>query len=228
MKVLQGKGEDRFSQEREAMVQEQLITRGIHDGRVLEAFRKVKRELFVPENMVGSAYDDSPLPIGEGQTISQPYMVALMTEALGLKGGEKVLEIGTGSGYQTAILCELARDVYSVERLPTLAERARKILEECGYRVHLKVGDGSLGWPEFAPYEAIVVTAGGPKIPESLLRQLKDGGRLVMPVGDRFIQELLVVTRSGQRLEKQSLGGCKFVPLKGKEGWDSTGEEEYQ
>jgi len=219
MRISGGRKENNFQQQREMMVKEQLIARGICDARVLEAFRKVQRELFVPENLRGSAYEDGPLPIGEGQTISQPYMVALMTEALRLKGGEKVLEIGTGSGYQAAILCELGCQVYSVERLESLAERARETLKKCGYKFCLRVGDGTAGWKEFAPYDAIVVTAAGPKIPESLLAQLKDEGRLVMPVGDRFIQDLILVTRQGKTFQQENLGGCQFVPLKGKEGW---------
>ncbi len=219
MRISGSRKGNNFQQQREMMVKEQLVARGICDTRVLEAFRKVQRELFVPENLRDCAYEDGPLPIGEGQTISQPYMVALMTEALRLKGGEKVLEIGTGSGYQAAILCELGCQVYSVERLESLAERAREILKKCGYEFCLRVGDGTDGWKEFAPYDAIVVTAAGPKIPESLLAQLKDGGRLVMPVGDRFIQDLILVTRQGKTFHQENLGGCQFVPLKGKEGW---------
>ncbi len=202
------------------MVKDQLIARGIKDKKVISAFLKVPREEFVPENLREYAYDDGPLPIGEGQTISQPYIVALMTECLNLKGDEKVLEIGTGSGYQAAILAEIGCKVYSIERIPVLAERAKRILEKLNYNVKIKIGDGTIGWEEYAPYDRIIVTAAGPEIPDSLISQLSEnGGRLVMPVGDRFVQDLILVIKNGEKLEKINLGGCQFVPLIGKEAW---------
>ncbi len=209
-----------FERLRKKMVETQLIPRGIKDKKVIEAFLTVPREKFVPENLKESAYDDTPLPIGEGQTISQPYIVALMTELLQLKGGEKVLEIGTGSGYQAAILSEIGCEVYSVERIPSLAKRAGKILQQLGYIVKIKIGDGTLGWEEYAPYDGIIVTAAGPKIPQSLLTQLKEGGRIVMPVGDLFTQDLIRITKVKGKFIKENFGGCQFVPLKGKEGWN--------
>lgn len=205
---------------RERMVTEQLIWRGISDPRVLEVFRKVLRHKFVPPTLQDIAYSDHPLPVGEGQTISQPYMVALMTEKLGLTGDEKVLEIGTGSGYQAAILLELAREVYSVERYKTLADKAEEILKELGYKnIKIKVGDGTIGWEEHAPYDGIIVTAGAPDIPKSLLSQLNENGRLVIPVGGRFSQVLTLVEKKKDRFTTQDICGCVFVPLIGKEGW---------
>jgi len=202
------------------MVQEQLIPRGITDRRVLEALVKVPRHLFVPEALWHQAYSDRPLPIGYGQTISQPYIVALMTEALELQGDERVLEVGTGSGYQAAILAELAKQVYSVERMPELARRARRILDRLGYgNVLIRVGDGSKGWPERAPFDAIIVTAGAPKVPKALLQQLKVGGRMVIPVGDEHSQELLKIVRLKDGFQQEELGGCRFVKLIGEEGW---------
>jgi len=204
---------------RKNMVKTQLIPRGIKDKKVINAFLKVPREKFIPIELRKFAYDDSPLPIGEGQTISQPYIVAFMTELLELKGGEKILEIGTGSGYQSAILCEIGCDVYSVERIPILAERAKKIFEQLNYRVKVKIGDGTLGWKEYSPYDRIIVTAGGPKIPDELLFQLKDGGKLVMPVGDMFSQDIIRITKINNKFIKENFGPCQFVPLKGKNGW---------
>lgn len=205
------------------MVKEQLIPRGIKDPRVLEAMRKVPRHLFVDEALQNQAYSDRPLLIGEKQTISQPYMVALMTEALELKGDEKVLEIGTGSGYQTAILAELAEKVYSIERLRSLSQKARKILDKLQYfNVVLKVGDGTLGWPEYAPFDAIIVTAGAPKVPEPLIEQLAEGGRLVIPVGDSYTQELLKIVKTPEGIEKKGLTICRFVDLIGKYGWKES------
>jgi len=205
---------------RKKMVQEQIIARGIKDEKVISAFLKVPREEFVPESLKEYAYRDCPLSIGEGQTISQPYIVALMTEALKLKGKEKVLEIGTGSGYQSAILAEIGCEVYSIERIELLAKRAENILKKLGYNVKIKIGDGTLGWEEYSPYDRIIVTAAGPKIPETLLSQLsKNEGRLVMPVGDRYIQDLILVIKNSEKIEKVHLGGCQFVPLIGKEGW---------
>ena len=196
--------------------------RGIRDERVLSALLKVPRHLFVPEELRDRAYVDAPLPIGEGQTISQPYIVALMTEALELDEDSRVLEIGTGSGYQAAILAEIAKEVYTVERIPALLERARRILEALGYdNIYFKLGDGTLGWEEHAPYDAIIVTAGAPEVPEPLVEQLKVGGRMVIPVGDEFSQRLLRVTKldSSGKVKIEDLGGCVFVKLKGKHGW---------
>lgn len=209
-----------YDRARERMVQSQIEARGIKDPRVLDAMRQVPRHLFVPVDMRGSAYRDSPLPIGEGQTISQPYIVALMTEMLELSGEERVLEIGTGSGYQSAILSLLAREVYTVERLPNLAQRAEEVLRQLGYtNVHIRVGDGTLGWPEHAPYEAIIVTAASPEVPAPLLDQLADGGRLVAPVGPRWNQTLVRVRREGDRFRRERLTAVAFVPLVGKHGW---------
>ena len=209
-----------MNRERERMVAEQLVPRGIRDPLVLEAMGKVPRHRFVPRGMEPEAYDDRPLHIGLEQTISQPYMVALMTEALELTGDEKTLEIGTGSGYQAAILAEISSRVYTVERFPELQERARKVLDHLGYgNIHYHVSNGTMGWPEHAPYDALMVTAGAPKVPDSLLEQLADGGRLLIPVGDRYSQMLTKITRQGERLTKQNLGGCRFVALTGEEGW---------
>jgi protein-L-isoaspartate(D-aspartate) O-methyltransferase len=211
---------DFFAEKREKMVKEQLIRRGIHDKRVLDAMRKVPRHLFVPADLVEEAYNDYPLPIGYGQTISQPYIVALMTEALELRGDEKTLEIGTGSGYQTAILAELSKEVYTIERIISLLDKAKEVLKNLGYKnIFFKAGDGTLGWPENKPYDAIIVTAGAPKIPQPLLDQLADKGRLVIPVGDRFSQELIKVTKSKEGLIRENLGGCRFVNLIGIHGW---------
>ena len=207
---------------REKMVRSQLISRGIKDTLVLSAMGKVPRDRFVEEALVGEAYNDHPLPIGHKQTISQPYMVALMTEALMLTGNEKVLEIGTGSGYQTAVLAELAEKVYTVERIRALMVQARTILAELACNnVLFKAYDGTLGWQEFAPYEAIMVTAGAPGIPEPLLDQLAEGGRLVIPVGDRTSQDLKRITKKNGKYLKESLGGCRFVNLIGVHGWEA-------
>jgi protein-L-isoaspartate(D-aspartate) O-methyltransferase len=205
---------------REKMVRGQLISRGIKDNLVLDAMGKIPRDRFVEEALVGEAYNDHPLPIGHKQTISQPYMVALMTEALMLTGGEKVLEIGTGSGYQTAVLAQLAQKVYTVERIRVLMVRARNILAEleCN-NVLFKAYDGTLGWQEFAPYDAIMVTAGAPGIPGPLLDQLAEGGRLVIPIGDRTTQELQRITKKNGKYLQENLGGCRFVNLIGLHGW---------
>lgn len=211
-----------FDMMRKAMIEEQLIPRGIANKKVLDAFRKVPRHEFVAKDFLQSAYNDYPLPIGENQTISQPYMVALMTESLNLKGGEKILEIGTGSGYQSAILAELTKEVYSVERFKDLADTAARILDRLGYKnVKIKTGDGTLGWEEFAPYNGIIVTAGAPGIPESLVKQLKDGGRLVIPIGSSgFGQILTLIEKTGNMARTSEICGCMFVPLIGKEGWN--------
>jgi len=205
---------------KEKMVKTQLIPRGIKDVRVLEAMGRVPRDIFVEEALVGEAYNDHPLPIGHRQTISQPYIVALMTEALELSGNEKVLEIGTGSGYQTAIVAELADKIYTIERIRSLMVQARDTLAGLGYdNILFKAFDGTLGWKEYEPYDAIIVTAGAPKLPQPLLDQLADGGRLVIPTGNKFSQELIKVTRKRGNYIQKSLGGCRFVDLVGVHGW---------
>jgi protein-L-isoaspartate(D-aspartate) O-methyltransferase len=210
-----------FPKARVKMVEEQIISREIKDPRVIAAMKKVPRHLFVEEALQSQAYSDHPLPIGEKQTISQPYMVALMTEALQLTGKERVLEIGAGSGYQTAILAELAERVFSIERIRPLAIRARQLIYELGYfNVEIKIFDGTYGWAEEGPFEAIMVTAGAPDIPQALLDQLTIGGRLVIPVGDAFVQDLIRITKTGEGIKKEDLGGCRFVKLIGKYGWN--------
>jgi protein-L-isoaspartate(D-aspartate) O-methyltransferase len=205
---------------RERMVQEQIVARGIEDSRVLAALRKIPRHLFVDPGIVNRAYNDSALPIGEKQTLSQPYMAAQMTAALRLTGEEKILEIGTGSGYQTALLAELCFNVFSVEKLRSLSRKARKLLDHLGYQnIALHVGDGTIGWSEHAPYDAILVAAAAPAAPKPLLEQLASGGRLVIPVGDEQGQTLLRVTRGRSGFKEESLGECKFVKLLGKYGW---------
>ncbi len=212
--------EELYKKIREEMVNDQLVSRGIYDKLVLDAMKKVPRHKFVPKDLEASAYEDCALPIGEGQTISQPYMVAIMTEKLGLSGGEKVLEIGTGSGYQSAVLAEIAKEVYSIEMVPSLAERSRKLLEGLSYKnITVAAGDGTLGLPEKAPFDGIIVTAGAPSIPKPLTDQLADGGRLVIPVGEAFAQTLTIVTKRGKKLDVEGSIGCVFVPLVGKFGW---------
>jgi protein-L-isoaspartate(D-aspartate) O-methyltransferase len=208
-----------FEKERRDMVALQIKGRGIIDERVLKAMKKVERHRFVEKGLEPSAYADSPLPIAAGQTISQPYIVALMTEHLQLKGTEKVLEIGTGSGYQAAILAELACVVYSVERIEALSLHAAELLEELGYRnIHFKIGDGTNGWSEHSPYDRIIVTAGAVDIPLSLVEQLGEGGRMIVPVGGRFFQELILLTKKGGKIRKEKKGSCIFVPLVGEYG----------
>jgi len=209
-----------FKLARERMVKNQLASRGIADEGILQAMGKIPRHLFISEALAGEAYNDHPVPIGEKQTISQPYIVALMTEALELKGKENTLEIGTGSGYQTAILAELSSRVYTIERIKSLLVDARKLLAQLGYsNVLFKAFDGTLGWKEYAPFDAIMVTAGAPSLPKPLMDQLADNGRMVIPVGDRYTQELIKVTKKGENLEQESLGGCRFVNLIGIHGW---------
>jgi protein-L-isoaspartate(D-aspartate) O-methyltransferase len=209
-----------FDKERLRMVDEQIVGRGIRDERVLAAMRKIPRHEFLPEAIRGMAYADNALPIGEGQTMSQPYMVALMTELLGLSGSERVLEIGTGSGYQAAVLAELCSKVFTVERVKPLAEKARLALDRLGYRsVAIKVYDGTYGWKEMAPFDAIMVTAGAPDVPGPLVDQLRPGGRMVIPVGDRSTQRLLKVVRTGEGPVIESSIPCVFVPLIGAHGW---------
>jgi protein-L-isoaspartate(D-aspartate) O-methyltransferase len=204
------------------MVKLQLEARGIVDERVLEAMRRIPRHLFIPAGHKGDAYGDYPVSLGHGQTISQPYMVAFMTEALLLTGQELVLEIGTGSGYQTAVLAELAGEIYSIERVPELFTSAGRILEELGYEnVHLVLGDGGIGLPEHAPFHRILVTAAAPSVPRALTEQLADNGIMVVPVGDyRFSQVLMIVRRIGGRIETRESIGCRFVPLVGEGGFE--------
>jgi protein-L-isoaspartate(D-aspartate) O-methyltransferase len=210
-----------FQKSRDRMVETQLIARGIQDPRVLEAMRKVPRHLFVDEALQDQAYSDHPLPIGDKQTISQPYIVALMTESLQLKGHEKVLEIGTGSGYQAAVLAELAGRVFTVERYPNLAYRANQLFAKLGYRnVLVRVSDGTLGWPDETPFDAILVTAGTWRMPQPLVNQLAFGGRMVLPLGKRDYQELALVERHSDGIRQTSLGGVRFVDLIGKWGYD--------
>jgi len=205
---------------RNRMVEEQLMPRSISDEKVLAAFRSVKRHEFIPTELQDASYNDHPLPIGENQTISQPYMVALMTESLNLKGNETVLEIGTGSGYQAAILATLVKKVYSVERVEVLAKRAEATLKKLGYdNVEIKLDDGTLGWEEHAPYDGIIVTAAAPKIPDAYIRQLKVNGKLIIPVGAQFSQVLTVVHKGVDKVSTSDLCGCVFVPLVGRDGW---------
>ena len=207
---------DAFARARERMVADQIAARGVKDARTLFAMRRVPRHLFVPPASQAEAYDDHPLPIGHGQTISQPYIVAFMTEALQLQGNETVLEVGTGSGYQSAVLAEIVPHVYTIEIVAPLAEEARERLRRLGYRnVQVRAGDGYAGWPEAAPFDAIIVTASAPRIPEPLKEQLREGGRLVIPVGDEA-QELVVVTRHGSAYEQQRVLPVRFVPMTGK------------
>jgi len=213
---------DAYETSRARMVEEQLAHRGITDERVLAAMRRVPRHLFVEEPLRDRAHGDHPLPIGEEQTISQPYIVGLMTQLLELRGQEKILEVGTGSGYQTAVLAELARRVCSIERLPRLAERARVLLGQLGYgNVWVRVGSGTLGWPDEAPFDRILVAAGGPSVPPPLVEQLAEGGRMVLPVGSAEDQVLTVVERVGGETHTRQAGECKFVKLVGKYAWES-------
>ena len=209
-----------YEKERCRMVDEQILWRGVRDERVITAMRKVPRHEFLPEAIRGMAYQDSALPLGEGQTMSQPYMVARMSELLGLQGAERVLEIGTGSGYQAAVLSELCGKVYSVERIKMLAERARLNLDRLGYRsVAIKVYDGTYGWKEMSPFDAIMVTAGAPDVPAPLVDQLKEGGRMVIPVGDRYGQVLLTIVKTPSGPVTERSIPCTFVPLVGNHGW---------
>ncbi len=205
---------------RERMVKNQLIPRGISDERVLRAMGKIHRHLFIEEALIGEAYNDHPLPIGHKQTISQPYIVALMTQALGLQGKEKTLEIGTGSGYQTAVLGELSKKVYTIERITPLMEKAIQLLGRLGHsNIIFKAYDGTLGWKERQPFDAIIVTAGAPRVPDPLLDQLAVGGRMIIPIGDKYSQELIKVTKRKKAYKKENLGGCRFVDLIGVYGW---------
>jgi len=207
---------------RERMVEEQLIPRGIHDEATLRAMRTVPRHLFVDDAMASAAYGDHPLPIGSGQTISQPYIVALMTQALALKGHERVLEIGTGSGYQAAVLSRICRKVYTIERIDALLVRARKVFDRLHYHnIISRIDDGTAGWPDEAPFDGILVTAGGPKIPEPLIEQLADPGRLVIPVGDQFLQELQLLEKTKGEIKVRTIEYVRFVNLIGTHGWSA-------
>jgi protein-L-isoaspartate(D-aspartate) O-methyltransferase len=212
-----------YASKRQQMVESQIISRGIKDIRIINAMKKVPRHLFLDEALRSQAYEDYPAPIGEKQTISQPYIVALMTELLQLKGNEKILEIGTGSGYQTAVLAELVDQVFSIERIPALAKRARKLLDELKYtNIVITIDDGTLGWREHSPYDGIIVTAAAPYPPSTLLEQLKTGSKLVIPVGAESVQDLLVYTKDDKGdYNKESYGGCRFVKLIGNQGWKS-------
>lgn len=204
---------------REKMVEEQIFSRGIDSKPVLEVFKKIERHKFVSKELTATAYADYPLPIGEGQTISQPYIVALMTDSLKLTGTEKVLEIGTGSGYQTAILAELAKEVYTIERFRNLFEKAGNLFKDLGYKnIKTKLGDGSLGWKEESPFDRIIITAACPRIPLPLIDQLKNGGRLILPLGHNFSQMLTAVEKKQGKLISTDICGCMFVPLVGKYG----------
>ena len=212
---------DKFERERKQMVREQIERRGLHERRLLTVLETVPRHLFVPEEYRYAAYEDGPLPIGFGQTISQPYIVALMTDFLSLKGNERVLEVGTGSGYQAAILGMLAKEVHTIEFIPELATRADKLLKELGMdNIHVHFGDGSLGWPELAPYQGILVAAAAPQVPKALLHQLEDGGRLILPVGGRGMQILEIWERNGDDFKCKTETAVAFVPLRGEQGWD--------
>ena len=206
-------GQD-YQSQRERMVKNQIEVRGVSDEKVLNAMLKVERHQFVPEGYLYKAYDDGPLPIGEGQTISQPYIVAFMTEVLKLDGSEKVLEVGTGSGYQAAILAELAKEVYSIEVIKVLGERSKKLLEKLDYKnLHVKVGDGYKGWKEHAPFDAIIVTCAPTHVPEALKEQLAEGGIMIIPVGKKFAQELVVLTKKKGKLKKKETIAVRFVPM---------------
>lgn len=220
------KDEDRDSssvelfEKRKSMVKEQIVARGISDDKITNALLKVERHLFVPHSYKTYAYEDRPLPIGEGQTISQPYIVAYMTDVLNLSRSDKVLEIGTGSGYQAAILGELCDSVFTIEIFETLGKRSKLLLKELGYKnVHVKIGDGYKGWEEFAPYDAIIVTCAPTDIPQPLKEQLKEGGRMIIPVGDRYYQELVYLRKINNKLERESILPVRFVPM-----IDSTGK----
>lgn len=217
-----------FTEERERMVKEQLIARGIRDPRVLQAMRTVPRHRFIRREYRHLAYADGPLPIGHQQTISQPYIVALMTELLKLNGTERVLEVGTGSGYQAAVLSLLAAEVHSVERLPELTRQAQKVLQALGYtNVYLHNGDGSQGWPEHAPYQGVIITAAAPQVPPPIQDQLDNGGRIVIPVGGPYGQTLQLWTRQGDKWDREAQVPVAFVPLRGTWGWTDDKWTDY-
>ncbi len=214
----------RFDSQRQKMINDHLILRGIEDEKVLQAFKKVKRHLFVPEGIRHLSYNDSPLSIGDGQTISQPYIVALMLQLLELQPADKVLEIGTGSGYQTALIAEIVEEIYTVERISNLMLKAKQILKELKYEnIYYRTGDGTLGWkggnPKCSKFNKIIVAAAAPDIPSSLIEQLAINGKLIIPTGNRMFQKLVVITKSPQGVKFTNHGGCAFVPLLGEEGW---------
>ena len=212
----------KFEIKRSRMVEDQLIPRGVTDPRVLEVMRSVPRHLFVDDALQAKAYGDYPLPIGGGQTISQPYIVGLMTQALELQGNERVLEIGTGSGYQAVVLSRLCKQVYTIERVTSLLARARRIFDRLHcHNIISRLDDGTVGWPQEAPFDAIMVTAGGPEIPKPLIDQLTDPGRMVMPVGDQFVQELKVITKKEGEITSRTLERVRFVNLIGVHGWEN-------
>ena len=219
---MEGNSNRKYKQRR-LTLSDQIRAKGIQDERVLDAIRTVPRHKMVDTALENRAYEDSALPIGSGQTISQPYTVAVQTELLQVEKGDKVLEIGTGSGYQAAILCQMGAEVYSVERQEELYHNAKKVLRELGFRPHLKLGDGTMGWSAYAPYDGIVVTAGAPVVPDDLVKQLKVGGRLVVPVGNQESQVMVRISRvSEDSYEEEQLSHFKFVPLIGKKGWDKA------
>ncbi len=202
------------------MVDAQLRRRGIHDERVLRAMEIVPRHEFVPWQLQREAYQDSPVPIGEGQTISQPYIVAHMLEALRLSPEDRVLEVGTGTGYEAAVMSRIVREVYTIERFPSLAEAAKKIFDRLGYtNIHVVIGDGSRGYADAAPYDAIIVAAAAPRVPDALVEQLKDGGRAIVPVGEADLQQLRLISKNDGAVQRQTLDACRFVPLVGEEGY---------
>ncbi len=218
--MIEKKNIDALAIHRGKMVQDQLLARGITSIGVLDAFRKIPRHLFIEDGLIYQAYSDYPLPIAEGQTISQPYIVALMTQNLDARPDDTILEIGTGSGYQTAILAELYNKVYSIERFGTIASKARKLLDGLGYHnVMIMIGDGTKGYAERAPYDGIIVTAAAPSVPGPLMDQLKNNGRLIIPIGDEQVQSLMKITKQGKAFKEESLGGCRFVKLVGEYGW---------
>jgi protein-L-isoaspartate(D-aspartate) O-methyltransferase len=213
----------KYERQREEMVEQQIAARGITDAKVLAAFRKVPRHLFVSEALRDQAYGDYPLPIGEQQTISQPYIVAEMTQALELNSDDRVLEIGTGSGYQAAILAEIVYRVYTIERIRTLYVQTRKLLDKLHYHsIVMRCSDGTSGWQDEGPFDAIIVTAGAPEVPEKMLDQLVEGGRMVAPVGNQHSQELIKLTKDKSGIHKSNLGGCRFVKLIGAHGWKES------
>ena len=213
----------KFERWRNDMVESQIIARGVTDLSVIKAMRKIPRHLFVSEALVETAYGDHPLPIGEGQTISQPYIIAEMTQALELKGNERILEIGTGSGYQAAVLAAIVDRVYTIERNNTLFLNTKKLFDKLKYHnIVTKYSDGTLGWDQESPFDAIIVTAGGQKIPEPLIKQLSLGGKLIMPVGGNFSQELIIIEKTNTGIITKNLGGCRFVKLIGRHGWKDT------
>jgi protein-L-isoaspartate(D-aspartate) O-methyltransferase len=211
---------DVYANERLKMVSEQLVARGINDSRVIAAMAKVPRHSFIRDELRGHSYEDEPVPIGNDQTVSQPYMVALMAEVLELKGSERILEIGTGSGYAAAVFAELCGEVFSVERIEELAIKARLVLTAIGSRnVRIQIGDGTLGWPEEAPFDGIVISAGAPQIPRPLLDQLKPGGNFVLPMGEEELQTLVRLRKTPSGLKEEYFGECRFVKLRGTHGW---------